>query len=316
MNLEQLRIFVAVAERLHVTQAAKQLNMTQSAASATIASLEGRYGVRLFDRIGRHIALTEAGRALLQEGKRLLEHAATVEAALIEVSDLKRGSLAIQASLTYASYRLPQIMHDFRTRYPKVALSLRIANTAEVAEAVRQGAADLGFVEGRVDDPALARFHAGEDRLVLVVAPSHPWAARRRVEAEDLAQSPWVVREAGSGTRQVFAETLRGRGVDPERLELALELPSNEAVRTAVIAGAGAAALSRLVVETALRTGALTEVEFNFPARAFVALRRADRHLSRAEEAFLGLVAERAGGPARKARAPAQGPFAAPWDQA
>lgn len=292
MNFEQLRIFIAVAERLHVTQAAKQLNMTQSAASASIASLEGRYGVKLFDRIGRHIALTETGRTLLAEGKALLEHAAAVEGALIEVSNLKRGSLVLQASLTYASYRLPQIMHDYRSRYPSISLSLKIANTAEVAEAVLAGTADLGFIEGRVDDPALTKVHAGEDRLVLVVNPDHPWAYKKQVDVSDLAASTWVVREAGSGTRQMLAETLRSNGVDIDSLDVALELPSNEAVRTAIIAGAGVGALSRLVVQTALRTGALVEVDFDFPAREFIALRRADRHLSRAEEAFLNLVAE------------------------
>ena len=290
MNLEQLRVFVAVAERLHVTQAAKYLNMTQSAASVAIASLEARYGVQLFHRIGRSIALTEAGREFLIESKKLLEHARLVETALIEVSDLRRGSLSLLASLTFASYRLPLIMLTFHRQHPAISLSLKIANTAEVAEAVLAGTTDLGFVEGDVEDPMFVKIPMEDDQLVVVVAPDHPWAKEGRVTAEQLATSPWILREPGSGTRQVLGEGLAQHGIALEDLDIALELPSNEAVRSAVEAGAGAAAMSGLVVQNAVSMGALVRVEFDLPKRQFVALRRADRNYSRAEETFLQLA--------------------------
>lgn len=290
MNLDQLRVFVAVAERLHVTQAAKHLNMTQSAASVAIASLEARYGVQLFHRIGRSIALTEAGREFLGEGRKLLEHAREVEGALIEVSDLRRGSLSLQASLTFANYRLPLIMLDFHRLYPAISLSMKVANTAEVAEAVLSGATDIGFVEGDVDDSVFEKIPVEGDQLSLVVAPSHPWAKAGRVTVEDLTSSSWVLREPGSGTRQVMMEGLSRHGLRVEDLDVVLELPSNEAVRTAVIAGAGAAALSSLVVQNAASAGRVVLIDFELPARQFVALRRADRHRSRAEDAFLKLA--------------------------
>lgn len=290
MNIDQIRVFIAVAELMHVTKAAKQLNMTQSAASASIATLEDHYGVRLFHRIGRNIALTEEGRLFLEESKRLLEHAMRVESVLEDMSNLRRGALALQASLTIASYTLPRLMHRFRVLYPAISLSLKIANTAQVAEAVLHGEGNIGFLEGEVDDPVFEKIPAGEDQLVLVVAPGHPWASARRVEAKQLLQSRWVLREKGSGTRQMFQQALQRDGLDIAQLNVALELPSNEAVRSAVEAGAGAAVMSQLVAESSLRVQGLVQVEFDLPSRPFVALCRRDRQRTRAEEAFLRML--------------------------
>jgi DNA-binding transcriptional LysR family regulator len=285
-----MRVFIAAAERLHVTNAAKQLNMTQSAASAAIAALEGHYGVLLFHRIGRNIALTEEGRLFLVEGKRLLEHALRVERALQDLSNLRRGALAIQASLTIASYILPALMHRFRTLHPAISLSLKIANTAQVAAAILHGEADIGFVEGEVSDAGLLKIRAGEDRLVLVVNPAHPWAQRRRVALEEFTDSAWVLREKGSGTRQVFEHALQRQGFDFTRLSVAFELPSNEAVRSAVEAGAGAAVISLLVAEASVRTNALVPIDMGWPSRPFFALCRNDHHRTKASEAFLHML--------------------------
>lgn len=290
MNIDQIRVFIAVAERLHVTQAAKQLNMTQSAASASISTLEDHYGVRLFHRIGRNITLTEEGRLFLDEGKRLLEHAMRVETVLQDLSNLRCGALTLHASLTIASYTLPRLLHRFRALYPAISLSLKIANTAQVADAVMHGEGHIGFLEGEVDHPLFEKIPAGEDQLVLVVAPMHPWASQGRVAAEHLPQSSWVLREKGSGTRQVFEQTLQRNGLDPGQLDVALELPSNEAVRSAVEAGAGAAVMSLLVAESSLRAGTLVQIEFDLPSRPFVALCRRDRQRTRAEEEFLRML--------------------------
>ena len=181
MTLDQLRIFVAVAERLHVTQAAAALNMTQSAASAAIAALETGLATKLFDRVGRGIALTEAGRLLLPEAKAVLTRLAQAEQALDDLQGLRRGHLNLHASQTIAGYWLPPLMHRFRAVWPQVTLSLVIGNSAQVARAVLEGDADLGFVEGDVDDALLARIAVATDRLVLVVGAGHPWAARAQL---------------------------------------------------------------------------------------------------------------------------------------
>src|SRR5215813_8296534 len=154
MTLEQLRIFVAVAERQHMTRAAKALNLTQQAVSATVVALENAHSVPLFHRVGRHIELTEAGVLFLQETRSVLARAAAAELTLSELGGLKRGSL-VQASQTIASYWLPPRLVAFHQTYPGITLRVGIGNSAQVAKAVTDGAAELGFVEGAIDEPAL-----------------------------------------------------------------------------------------------------------------------------------------------------------------
>ncbi|GGB26573.1 LysR family transcriptional regulator [Tistrella bauzanensis] len=291
MTLEQLRIFVAVAEHSHVTRAARSLNLTQSTVSAAVAAIEARHGVALFHRVGRGIELAEAGRVFLDEARAVLARASAAEQALADLAGDPRGRLRIHASQTVANYWLPARLIDFLTAYPAVRAELAIGNTAEVAAAVRAGSADLGFVEGPVDDPALAERLLPGDRLMLVVGAAHPWAALPRVAAADLAGSPWVLRERGSGTRAEFEAALQGLGVDPASLPVVLDLPSNEAVRAAVEAGAGATALSALVVASGLALGSLRSPVLDLPHRAFHLLIHKERYLGRAARAFVDRVA-------------------------
>lgn len=301
MTLEQLRIFVAVAEREHMTRAAEALNLTQSAVSAAILTLENTYSTMLFHRVGRHIELTEAGRLFLDEARGVLARAAAAELALFELGGLKRGTLAVQASQTIASHWLPRRLVAFRRAYPEIELHLVVGNTAEAAKAVVAGTAELGFVEGRADEGPLSCEQVGHDRLVLVVAPDHPWATRDCVEARDLTQSDWVLREVGSGTRSAFESWLEQQGLAPHLLKVALQLPSNEAVREAVEAGAGATVTSDLVAEAALRSGTLRRVAIDLPERPFFVLRHRERYRSKAAEALLLLVRD---GRPRPKRAP------------
>lgn len=290
MTLEQLRVFVAVAERQHVTRAAEALHLAQSAASNAIAALEGQFGTRLFHRVGRGIELTEAGRTFLVEARAVLARAEAAELALAELAGLKRGTLTVQASQTIAGYWLPRHLAAFRQAYPAIGLRLGIGNTAEAALAVREGAAELGFVEGAVEDPALVAVPVARDRLELVVGPEHPWAGLERLAPERLTESEWVMREPGSGTRSAFEAGVAGLGLDPHRLAVALELPSNEAVRAAVEAGLGAAALSASVVAASLEAGLLRRVGLALPERLFHVLRHRERYHSRAAEALLALI--------------------------
>jgi DNA-binding transcriptional LysR family regulator len=136
VTLDQLRIFVAVAERQHVTHAAEALNLAQSAASHAIASLEDRHQTKLFNRIGRRIELTEAGQAFLKEARAVLATVEAAELALMEFSNLKRGVLSVQASQTIANYWLPRHLAAFRSAYPQIEIRTNIGNTAQVATAV------------------------------------------------------------------------------------------------------------------------------------------------------------------------------------
>src|ERR1700731_3493252 len=169
MTLEQLRIFIAVAEKQHVTQAPRELNLTQSATSAAIAALETRYDIKLFDRIGRGIVLTQTGRDFLIEARAVLARARAAAQVLNDLAGLKRGSLTIAASQTVANYWLPPRIQAFHKAHPGVDLHITIANTEQVARAVHQGSADIGFVEGEVDDALLAVKKIDGDSLIVVV---------------------------------------------------------------------------------------------------------------------------------------------------
>ncbi|WP_378942685.1 LysR family transcriptional regulator [Mesorhizobium sp. ANAO-SY3R2] len=291
MTLEQLRIFVAVAEREHVTRAAEALNLTQSATSAAVAALEARYQTKLFDRVGRRIALTDAGRVFVSEARAVLARAHSAEVVLADLAGLKRGSLALAGSQTVANYWLPGIAHRFQARYPGITLALTIGNTETVAALVHDGTADLGFVEGEIDDPALAIERVAEDELLLVAAPGHAWTANPPASPRDLKAARWIFREPGSGTRSNFEAMLASLGVAPQSLDIALELPSNESVRAAVEADAGVAVMSRLVAEASLKAGALVAIDFALPKRSFFVLRHKERYVTRAANEFLALIA-------------------------
>lgn len=290
MTLDQLRIFVEVAERQHLTQAASALFLTPSAVSAAIKALEERYDLALFHRVGRRIELSDAGRIFLEQARRTLASVRTAETTLAELGGLGRGSLSIHASQTMSSYWLPPLLVRFRQAYPAIELKMEIGNTEQVSQAVLLGTADLGFVEGALGATPLAVEAVGDDKMVVVVAPGHPWADGRRLGAQDLLQAQWILREAGSGTRSAFEEALAALGIVPaaagHALDVAIELPSNEAVRSAVMAGPFATAMSELVVAAPVRAGILAVANIALPSRHFAMLRHPARHRSRAVAAF------------------------------
>lgn len=292
MTLDQLRIFIAAAERQHVTQAARALNLAQSAVSHAIAALETQHDAKLFDRVGRRIELTEAGRVFLGEARAVLARAEAAKLALSEFGGLQRGTLSVQASQTIAGYWLPRHIAAFRRAYPQIQIRLAIGNTAQVAAAVESGTVELGFVEGAVDNEHFESAPVARDQLVVVVGPDHPWADRPRITPADLKSGDWVLREPGSGTRSGFEQALGRLGIDPGTLRVQLELPSNEAVRAAVEAGLGATAISAAVAAPSLEAGLLRQIRIRLPDREFHVLRHRERYRSRAADALLALLAD------------------------
>ncbi len=290
MTLEQLRIFVAVAEREHLTQAADALNLTPSAASSAVRVLEERYGIALFHRTGRRIALTETGQAFLPEAKATLARAASADLFLTEIGGLKRGRLTLAASQTVGGSWLPPRLMRFKAAYPAIDIQLITSNTEQVAETVLEGQAELGFVEGTVEHPALSQRIVARDRLVIVAPVGHPLAGGR-ADAEALAAARWVLREPGSGTRSALIAMLAVHGVQEEALDVTLSLPSNEAVRSAVLTGGVLTAVSLAVVEDDIAAGRLAPVGFDLPERAFRLLRHKERYRSKASLAFEEILA-------------------------
>ena len=285
MTLDQLRIFVAVAESLHVTRAAEDLGITQSGASAAIAALEARYGLELFHRIGRRIELTDAGHVFVPAAKAVLAQVAELQRELSELSSLRHGSLSLHASQTVANYWLPTHLAEFRRLYPGIQVRVKIGSSLQAAAAVTDGSADLGFADCRVAGPALELTELHGDKLVLLQPPGQQ-ALRKKVRLVDLQEAPWVVRERGSSTRQAFDEAWRELDINPQRLNIALELPSNEAVLMAVESGIGPTVVSSLVAERS----SLVPIDVGLKPRQFTVLRHRDRKVSRAQKAMLEIV--------------------------
>lgn len=264
MTLEQLRIFLAVAEQLHFTRAAEALYITQPAVSAAIQSLEQEYGVKLFHRIGRRIEMADAGRLFQLEAQKILEQVAFAERQLRELNNLQRGELKIGASLTIGNYWLPDKISQFKQQYPGIHVQCKLGNAEEICEGTALGRFDLGLVTGDVKPSLkdlLEQEAIGTDRLKIVVGRSHPWFAQPQLSVADLLATAWVMRESGSGAQQMFEQTLLNWGVELSELQIALVLSTSEMVKAVVERGVGAAALPELMVEKELKLETLHAIE-------------------------------------------------------
>ncbi len=278
MTLDQLRVFIEVAERGHVTRAAEALGISQSAASAAVAAQEASYRVKLFDRVGRGIQLTETGRAFLREARAVVSRASMARSVLQDLAGAASGPVAIAASQTIGTYWLPRRLAAFHAAHPRARFHVTIGNTHDVARAIVDGEATIGLVEGPTQHPALTRQPVDHDRLVLVVSPDQPNLPRTEAGQLDLRAITWVTREAGSGTRRGLEELAGREGLSLDDLNISLVLPSNEAVREAIEAGAGATIISRHVVASALAAGTLAAIPVDLPPREYALVRHRDRH--------------------------------------
>jgi len=295
MTLDQLKIFLEVARLEHVTRAAEALHLTQSAVSAAISALEARHGVILFDRVGRRIALTEAGRLFVDEARAVMERARAAELALADLGGSASGLLRVHASQTVASYWLPSRLVAYHERFPRVDLRLIVGNTQSAVEAVVTGEADLAVVEGEVSVSDLTRSTVAEDRLVLVVGRRHHGADGRELEASDLLETIWIMREAGSGTRAAFESQLSSLGIDPQVLSVVLESPAIDEVMAVVEAGLSATVLSSRATQFHSLAGRLHVVDFPMPLRRFSVAYHSERHVTRALRSMIELLDENFG---------------------
>ncbi|WP_136634764.1 LysR family transcriptional regulator [Pseudooceanicola onchidii] len=289
MTLDQIRIFLTVAELCHVTRAAERLNMTQSAVSAAISALERRYDVRLFDRVGRGIVLTEAGVQFVQAARRVHAEADAAQSLLSTLTDEPRGRLRIWASQTIASYWITPRMIGMQRAWPKVEMSLHAGNSLEVSTAVLDGTADLGLVEDDVPAEGLVRQVVGHDELCLVMSRRHALARKPVLDAGDYRRTPWLLREPGSGTRRVTEQHLASMALTVADLPVLLQLPTNEAILAGVRDEEGLAMLSWRSARLARSSGlALRRVTWApRPRRPFLALTDPRRARTGALTAFL-----------------------------
>ena len=257
-ELGALELLLAVARLGSLGRAARETGVSQPAASGRIRSMEAQLGVTLLERSPRGSRLTPAGTLVTDWARRIVEAAEAFDAGVAALRDRRDSRLTVAASMTIAEYLLPGWLIALRTARPGTAVSLRAGNSAAVAALLLDGEADLGFVEGIGVPAGLDGTVVAHDRLLVVAAPGHPWARRRAPLAPaELAAAPLILREPGSGTRQVLDDALGAYGGLAAPL---LELASTTAVKAAVVSGAGPSVLSELAVGDELSARQLIEV--------------------------------------------------------
>jgi DNA-binding transcriptional LysR family regulator len=254
-NLENFRlvVFRAVAERLSFRRAAEALLLTQPAVSQQIKALEEELGFALFDRAGRAIALTPAGEILLRYANQsgaLLTEATQQMAAL---AGEQAGTLALGASTTIAQYLLPRLVAGYRRQAPRVELTVISGNTETIVAALEQHRIDLGLIEGPARSQSVATEPFLDDELVLIAPAAHEWAERGSIRLDEISSMPLLLREVGSGSRQVLEMALERAGLRRATLRVVMELDSTEAIKSAVAAGLGFGFVSRWALEQDLR---------------------------------------------------------------
>jgi molybdate transport repressor ModE-like protein len=287
LDLETLRLLVAVAETGSLNAAARARGVSQPAASARVREFEARWQVAIVRRSARGSTLTSDGEAVVAWAHDLLHSADTMAAAVQSLASRRQAAWAVAASLTIAEQVLPRWLGELQASHPGMQPVLRVVNSQAVADEVQAGSVDLGFIESSLLPVGLARAIVGHDRLKVVVARDHPWARRSTpLTIDELRSTSWVLREPGSGTRATFEAALR------QEPEIVLEGSSTAALVGAAIAGVGPAVVSALAARAALETGRLravaTEIDLRRP---LTAVWRKGERLSPGAAALLSIAA-------------------------
>lgn len=291
-TLRQIEVFMATAQRGNVTQAAAAIGLTQSAASMALADFERQLGTQLFDRIGKRLALNEDGRALYPKAVEMIERAREMEGLLHQPD--RAVHLRLGASSTIGNYLLPQIIGSFRAGRPGSRIELEVANTQQVISAVLQFGVDLGFVEGPCLHPAIEAMFWRPDQLAICASPAHPIAQPGGATIEALRAADWILRERGSGTREVVDQMLMSQ---LGGIRVAMELGGTEAIKRAVESGMGISCLPTIALLGAVERGNLVSIAT--PGlqltRAFHILVHRDKYRTEGMKSLLALCATQNG---------------------
>ncbi|MGE4488883.1 MAG: LysR family transcriptional regulator [Kiritimatiellales bacterium] len=289
ITIRQLEVFCAIARRGHVGRAAEESGLSQSAASMALAELERQLGQPLFDRIGKRLALNGNGRHLFPKAVELLAHAEEIEGLFSRTGAQISGELRIGASSTIGNYLMPRLIGLFSQKHPDVRIALQVGNTDQIIHTLLDFDIDLGYIEGTCRNPNIDTEIWRTDELIIFSGQKNPLAKKPKTTRAELAASQWILREQGSGTREIFEQAVAAK---LGRLDVHYELGHTEAVKQAVKNNLGISCLSRLTVAEELKAKTLTELHTPFPRlqRHFYRLQHTNKHPTRALDCFSDFI--------------------------
>jgi len=257
MEDHKLKVFCTVAETKSFSKASEIIHLTQPAVSLQIQALEELYETKLFDRSSNMVSLTSAGEVLYRYAKEILALYAAAEKTIGELTGLVKGSISVGASSTIGNYLLPSVIAEFRRTHPKIKIHLFVGNTKRVIELLNSGNIDFGIVEGDVARQKLVVEKILKDELVVIVPALHPWAKRKEVSIYDVTKEPFILREEGSGTRQILEKYFNKHGISTHDMKASMMLGSTVAIKEAVESGMGISIVSRWAARKESKYGSL-----------------------------------------------------------
>lgn len=286
MHLNQLWVFYQVAKHKSFSQAAESLFLSQPAVSNQVKLLEESYGLKLFDRSGRGVELTNPGEILLSYAERIFSLAKEADSVIEEIQGLKAGGIRISASNTLGAYYLPDILDPFRKQHPRIEIRMNVGYTQTVVEDILTFRSDLGLIGREVLHPNIVALPLWQEELVLIVPPDHPFAERPIIDRAELQGQAFIMSEQGSGVREITENILAGAKASPQ---VVMELGENEAVKRAVASGMGITLISTTVARRELEAGQIRAVRLSGETilRQFYIIHHRDKYLSNLIRAFL-----------------------------
>lgn len=260
LNLDALKVFLAVAEHGSFSEAGRNLHLSQPAVSQIIQGLERQLGLLLFVRQGRAVQLTEGGHVLVSMARELLTSSQRVEQTMLSLQGEVVGEMSIGCSTASGKYLLPGLISRFRKEYPQVRINVVVASRESVISKLLAAEVSLGVSSKLVEHYDLEYQNFFKDDVILIVPAFHPWARYRKIYPDDLLDEPLILREELAGTREVLMDRLRQHDISPDMLNIAMVLGNAEAIEVAVEEELGIAFVSRLAAARGIALGRVVEV--------------------------------------------------------
>ncbi len=292
MDDHKLKVFCTVAETKSFSKASEIIRLTQPAVSLQIQALEEIYGTKLFNRSGCVITLTKAGNMLYKYAKEIISLYIDAERDIGDFTGVVKGIVSVGASSTIGNYVLPAAVASFKKKFPKVGVHIHVGNTQRVIEFLNAGNVDIGLVEGDVKKQKLSIEKLIPDEMVLIVSPHHPWAKRNSISILEIPKEPFILREEGSGTRQMIEKHFAKHGISPHNIKIAFIMGSTESIKNSVEEGLGVSIVSKWAVRKEMRYGSLKALTFKEDKilRDFSLLSRKSKNSSHALDKFVGYL--------------------------